>query len=57
MIQIGGTVNISLKKNKLVFGKSNRSGKAEKQVRTTPVLFNTASAYQGMFKREIEATN
>ena len=29
-------------------------GKAEQQVRTTPVLFNTASAYQGMFKREVE---
>ena len=29
-------------------------GKVEKQVRSTPVLFNTASAYQGMFKRELE---
>jgi hypothetical protein len=29
-------------------------GKAEKQVRTTPVLFNVESAYQGMFKRETE---
>jgi hypothetical protein len=29
-------------------------GKAEKQVRTTPVLFNTTSAYKGMFKQETE---
>lgn len=50
MIQIGGTVNISLKKNKLVFGKSNRSGKAEKQV----ILALLADNYMGDEEKIIE---
>jgi len=32
MIQLGGTNSINLKNNKLGFGKSNRSGNAEKQI-------------------------
>ena len=50
MIQIGGTLQISLKKNKLCFGKTNRSGKAEKQV----ILALLANRYMGDEERIIE---